>query len=246
MSSFQHLTTEIRPDGAALLTLNRPQQRNALSIALREELSACLASWRDDPAVGAVVIRGSGPVFCAGFDLKDFADPARFDDLFASSARYHRDLWHFPKPVIAAIDGPALGGGLDLALLCDLRLASESASFGHPEVKFGAPPLYSLLAWVVGAGPARELCLTGRRIDAAEALRIGLVNEIVSGDGLLDRALALAAEILAAPAATLRFAKEMMNASAGGDFEATFAVEHDRAFREVLLPLMAERGREPG
>jgi len=241
MTNFQHLTTEVRPDGVALLTLDRPQQRNALSIALREEISACLALWRDDPAVGAVVISGSGPVFCAGFDLNDFADPARFDDLFASSARYHRDLWHFPKPVIAAVNGPALGGGFDLALLCDLRLGSDSASFGHPEVKFGAPPLYSLLAAVVGAGRARELCLTGRRIDAAEALRIGLVNEVVPGDVLLDRALALAAGILAAPAATLRFAKGMMNAGCG-DFEATFAVEHDRAFREVLLPLMAERG----
>jgi len=244
--SCQTITIDVFPGRIGQITLNRPEKRNALSVTMRRELSACLAAWRDDPAVGAVVITGAGKAFCAGFDLDDFADPAGFEDLYASSARYHRDLWLFPKPVIAAINGPAMGGGFDLAVLCDLRLVAEGASFGHPEVKFGAPPIFSPLAWLIGAGRARELCLTGRRIAALEAQTMGLVSEVVAGERLLDRAMELAAEILAAPEATLRFAKQMMNASCGRDFEAAFAIEHDQAFREVLLPLMADKAGQAG
>jgi enoyl-CoA hydratase len=107
---------------------------------MREEISATLASWRDDPAVGAVVLTGEAPAFSAGFDLAEFGQPERFDALLASSSRYHRDVWSFPKPIVAAVNGAAMGGGFDLACLCDLRLASSRASFGHPEIKLGAPP----------------------------------------------------------------------------------------------------------
>jgi enoyl-CoA hydratase/carnithine racemase len=93
-------------------------------------------------------------------------------------------VWQFPKPVIAAIDGPAFGGGFDLCLLCDMRIASPAAVFAHPEIKFGAPPLFTPLQWIVGAGIARELCLTGRTVDAAEAHRIGLVNAVVDAERL--------------------------------------------------------------
>jgi len=153
--------------GVATLTLCRPDRRNAISIEMREEISATLDSWRGDPAVGAVVLTGEGSAFSAGFDLDEFGQPERFDALLASSSRYHRDVWSFPKPVIAAVNGAAMGGGFDLACLCDLRLASSRASFGHPEIKFGAPPLFTPLRWIVGDGLARDLCLTGRRIDAA-------------------------------------------------------------------------------
>ena len=101
-----------------------------------------------------------------------------------SSHRYHLAVWQFPKPVIAAVNGAAFGGGFDLCLLCDMRIATPNAVFAHPEIKFGAPPLFTPLQWIVGAGIARELCLTGRRVDAAEAHRIGLVNAIVDADRL--------------------------------------------------------------
>jgi enoyl-CoA hydratase len=221
-------------DGVATLTLHRPERRNAISIEMREELSATLAAWRDDPSVGAVILTGAGPAFSAGFDLDEFRQPDRFDALFATSARYHRDVWSFPKPIVAAVNGPAMGGGLDLACLCDLRIASARAAFGHPEIKFGAPPLFTPLRWIVGDGIARDLCLTGRRIDAAEAHRLRLVSEVVEPDALAARALAVARSILEAPAHALRFTKAYL-ASPGATFEESFRVEHDRAFEEVLL-----------
>lgn len=222
-------------DRVATVTLCRPDRRNALSIELREELSAVLAGWREDPAIGAVVLTGEGAAFSAGFDLEEFGQPERFDAILASSSRYHRDVWAFPKPVVAAVNGAAMGGGFDLACLCDLRLASPRASFGHPEIKFGAPPLFTPLRWIVGDGVARELCLTGRRIDAAEAHRVRLVSEVIPEGALLDRAVAVARGILEAPDAALRFTKAFFT-SAGPGFEEAFRVEHDRAFAEILLP----------
>jgi enoyl-CoA hydratase len=182
-----------------------------------------------------VVLTGEGTVFSAGFDLEEFQQPERFEALLASSSRYHRDVWSFPKPVVAAVNGAAMGGGFDLACLCDLRLASSKASFGHPEIKFGAPPLFTPLRWIVGDGVARDLCLTGRRVDATEAHRVRLVSEVVEPGDLVTRATAVARSILEAPDATLRFAKAFFTA-AGPTFEESFRVEHDRAFEEILLP----------
>ncbi len=222
-------------DRVATVTLCRPDRRNAISIELREELSRVLAGWRDDPAVGAVIVTGEGAAFSAGFDLDEFRQPERFDALLASSSRYHRDVWSFPKPIVAAVNGPAMGGAFDLACLCDLRLASSRAAFGHPEVKLGAPPLFTPLRWIVGDGVARDLCLTGRRIDAAEAHRVRLVSEVVEPAALAARADAVARAILEAPAHVLRFTKAFFTA-AGAGFEESFRVEHDRAFEEILLP----------
>lgn len=222
-------------DRVATLTLCRPERRNAISIEMREEVSRVLAGWKDDPAVGAVVVTGEGPAFSAGFDLEEFQQPERFDALLASSSRYHRDVWSFPKPIVAAVNGAAMGGGFDLACLCDLRIASSKASFGHPEIKFGAPPLFTPLRWIVGDGVARDLCLTGRRVDAAEAHRVRLVSEVVEPGELAARAGAIARSILEAPDATLRFTKAFLT-SPGGSFEESFRVEHDRAFEEILLP----------
>ncbi len=175
---FQTIRTAERPGGIGVITLNRPEKRNAISILMRREISVCLDRWRDNAEIGTVIFTGAGPVFSAGFDLDEFRQPACFADLLESSSCYHRDLWRFPKPTIAAVNGPAMGGGFDLATLCDLRLCAESAIFGHPEVKFGAPPLFTPLRWIVGEGLARDLCLTGRRFDAREAHRIGLVSEV--------------------------------------------------------------------
>jgi enoyl-CoA hydratase len=221
-------------DRVATLTLCRPDRRNAISIEMREEISTVLAAWRDDPGVGAVIVTGEGPAFSAGFDLDEFRQPERFDALLASSSRYHRDVWSFPKPVVAAVNGPAMGGAFDLACLCDLRLASTAARFGHPEIKLGAPPLFTPLRWIVGDGVARDLCLTGRRVDAAEAHRLRLVSEVVEPAALAPRAEAVARSILEAPAHALRFTKGFFT-TAGPSFEESFRVEHDRAFEEIIL-----------
>ncbi len=172
------IATHVADDGVATITLARPERRNALSIKLRNEITQQLDSWATDPAVRAVVLTGAGSTFCAGFDLDEFAQADLAPTIKDSSHRYHLAVWHFPKPLLAAVNGPAVAGGMDLCVLCDFRIASANALFGHPEIKFGAPPLFTPLQWIVGVGIARELCLTGRRIDADEALRIGLVNSV--------------------------------------------------------------------
>ena len=239
MERFEEIEAVLRPDGVGVITLNRPDKRNALSIRMRREISACLAGWRDDDRAAAVVITGHGHVFCAGFDLEEFRQTERHAELLDSSSQYHRDLWHFPKPVIAAINGPAVGGGFDLTTLCDIRLCSETAWFSHPEVKYGAPVMFTPFRWIVGEGIARELCLTGRRIDPQEALRIGLVNRVESADLLLDSALAMALSICEAPAATLRYAKQFFTGNSGKGFDESFEIEHDEAFRRIILNMMS-------
>jgi len=236
MAPYDTIQSEVDEAGIGVLTLNRPNKRNAISIRMRREISHCLAEWGDSGQVGAAILTGAGSVFSAGFDLSEFREPARFDDLLDSSSRYHRDVWRFPKPLIAAINGPAMGGGFDLAALCDLRICAPAASFGHPEIKFGAPPLVTPLRWIVGDGVARDLALTGRSIDPGEALRIGLIGRVVDSDRLMDEAFLIAKGILEAPPETLRFVKGYLAASGGKDFEESFRVEHDLAFREILLP----------
>ena len=208
---YEMLLTE-RRDKVALVTLNRADKRNALSIALRDEIDQCLRELETDDAVSAVVITGAGPVFCAGFDRNEFfvREPAHLEALMESTDRFHLRLINFPKPIVAAINGSAMGGGLDLAVLCDVRVAAENATFAHPEIKFGAPTLYGPLAETIGGGLARDLCLTGRRIDAQEALRIGLVSGVVPLDRLLDEAMAVATAITEAPLVALKTVKGMI------------------------------------
>lgn len=198
-----------RRDKVAVVTLNRPEKRNALSIALRNEIDQCLRELEADDGVSAVVVTGTGPAFCAGFDTTEFAAD-KIQAVEESSNRYHRRLVQFGKPLVAAVNGPALGGGLDLAVLCDVRVAAEGAAFAHPEIKFGAPVLFGPLREIIGGGLARELCLTGRRIDSQEALRIGLVNKVVPADRLLDEALAVATTIAEAPRPALQATKRQI------------------------------------
>ena len=220
--------------GIGILTLSRPDRRNAISIRMRREISDCLNKWAKAPEIGLVIFTGAGEAFSSGFELSEFADPDSFGELYDTSCRYHRDVWHFPKPTIAAINGPAMGGGFDLAVLCDIRICSESAVFGHPEIKFGAPPIFTPLKWIVGDGAARDLCLTGRKIDSGAAYRLGLTSEVMEGSGLLPQAIRLGQEILKAPADTIKYAKECFTRNAG--FEESFQIEHDKAFRDILLP----------
>jgi enoyl-CoA hydratase/carnithine racemase len=228
------LRIDLDGDGIAVITLNRPEKRNALSIELRDELVEALARWHDDPAVKVVVVTGAGETFSAGFDLDEFGRAELAREIFHSSARYHRALWYYPKPIVAAVNGVAVGGGFDLAVLCDLRIASTAASFGHPEIKFGAPPLFTPLRWIVGDGRARDLCLTGRRIEAEEALAMGLVSRIVDPGELVAEASSVAKQIGEAPQQALEMTKRYLTGSAGLGFEESFRMEHDDVFNRLL------------
>ena len=188
-------------DGVATLTLNRPEKRNALSIAVRDEVSDALDALAGDESLKAVVLTGAGEVFCSGFDLKEFerlGEPEFAARLWASSDRFHRTVLEFPLPTVAAVNGPALAGGFDLAVMCDVRVASETARFAHPELSFG-DVVYSPLHDLVGASVARDLCLTGRIVDAAEALQLHLVSMVVAPDTLPEAAAQVAEAIARAP-----------------------------------------------
>lgn len=192
------LTTLQEANGTAVLTLNRPEKRNALSRALREEIVERLDELAKTDGVRAVVLTGAGPVFCAGFDRSEFGADG-MEEIFAEATEYHRRVYTFAKPLIAAVNGPALGGGCDLAAMCDFRLAATGAAFGQPQVRFGAAAAYDLMRAVLGTGAAREMCLTGRTYDAQEALAIGLVNRVVEPNELLDAAGTVAREIAGLP-----------------------------------------------
>jgi enoyl-CoA hydratase len=177
------------------LRLNRPDRRNALSAELRQRIVDSLVAAAGDDGIGAVLITGAGDTFCAGFDLAELAaapDPAA---VFTDAQRYHRVVHTFPKPIVAAVNGPALAGGFDLALMCDVRIASGNATFGQPQVRRGIPASYELTAHVLGVAVARELCLTGRVVDAAEAKALGIVTTVVDRDSLSDAAATLASTI---------------------------------------------------
>jgi enoyl-CoA hydratase len=173
-------------DGVATITLDRSIKKNALSIALREEVLGALDHLRSDESVSCVVITGEGDTFSAGFDLSEFAiDDQDFQRrLWDSSDSFHHALLRFPLPLVAAVNGPALAGGFDLAVLCDLRIASSSARFGHPERSFG-DVVYGPLHDLVGGAVARDLCLTGRTVDANEAHELGLVSRVVAPTELM-------------------------------------------------------------
>ena len=241
---FSTIQVVERPERVGIITLNRPRMRNAISIQMRHEILACLDLLKNSSEVRVVIFTGGGSAFSAGFDLNEFDHPELFNEILQSSSKYHREVWNFSKPTIAAVNGPAMAGGFDLTTLCDIRICSESASFGHPEIKFGVPPLFTPLRWIIGAGLARDLCLTGRRIDAREAHRIGLVSEIVSGDELIERSIQIGSNIMEAPLETLQYTKTYLIGNDGLRFEESFYVEHDRAFYEFLQKRRKEKLKE--
>jgi enoyl-CoA hydratase/carnithine racemase len=191
----------------ALLTLQRPHKRNALSIELRVELAAALRDLCDDEGVGCLVLTGAGSAFCSGMDTDQFGgDRAHRERLVETSTAAFDALRSCASPVVAAVNGPALAGGFSLALLCDLRLAAPEATFGYPELPRGIPPSYAAARAVLPATVAQELCLTGRIVGAQEAHRLGIVREVVADD-VVDRALELANRIAALPRAAVRETK---------------------------------------
>lgn len=206
-------------DAVATVTLNRPEKKNALSIALRDELAARLVELAVDETVKAVVVTGAGDVFCAGFDLDEFRridEPEFAHTLWESSDRYHRAMLDFPLPLVAAVNGPAVAGGFDLAVMCDIRVAATTARFAHPEVLFG-DVVYGPLHDLVGGAVARDLCLTGREVNAEEALRLGIVSRMVAPADVHDEARATAAQIAHAPRDVLLRTKAKAMKRAGVD-----------------------------
>jgi enoyl-CoA hydratase/carnithine racemase len=205
-------------DGVVTVTLNRPEKRNALSIAVRDLVSDALDALAAIEEVRCVVLTGAGDVFCAGFDLAEFRveDPEFQRGLWASSDRFHHTVLCFPLPLVASINGPALAGGFDLAVMCDLRIASDTTRFAHPEQAW-SQVVYGPLEALVGGGAARDLCFTGRAIDAAEALRIGLVSAVVDPDGLARETARFTDAIARAPRAALMSTKRKALARAGVD-----------------------------
>ncbi|MGP8059824.1 MAG: enoyl-CoA hydratase/isomerase family protein [Acidimicrobiales bacterium] len=216
---------EVARSGAqAVLTLNRPERRNALSVALRDAISDALDELASDDTLKVVVVTGAGTVFSSGFDLGEFdraaADPAYSAALWASSDRYHRTVLGFPLPTIAAVNGPAIAGGFDLAVLCDLRIAASTARFAHPERSFG-DMVYAPLRDLVGGAVARELTLGGRELTATEALEVHLVGQVVEPDRLEAAVGALVDRVCVAPRDVLARTKAKALAQAGFDAHAS-------------------------
>lgn len=209
-----------RRDEHAVVTLNRPARRNALSVALRDAVSDALDELAAAPEVKVVVVTGAGDVFSAGFDLKEFdraaADAAFMEELWASSDRFHRTVLCFPLPLVAAVNGPAIAGGFDLAVMCDLRVASTTARFAHPERSFG-DVVYGPLHDLVGGAVARELTFGGREMDAGEALAAHLVGEVVEPGELMAGARAIVERICVAPRDVLARTKAKALRRAGVD-----------------------------
>lgn len=222
--------TLCRVDGnVAIVTLNAPQRRNAIDREMVEALHADLERLDAESGLAALVITGAGEkAFAAGADIAQLEKRTSQDALLAINSTLFRRVEEFPVPVIAAIRGFCLGGGCELAMACDLRIAGESARLGQPEVSLGIIPAAGAtyrMPRLIGLGRARELIYTGRIVDAVEAERIGLVNRVVPDGEVLDRAVALAREIAHNGPLAVRAAKASMNALVRSDPSNAITVE---------------------
>ncbi len=223
---------EDREGRVALLTIQRPEKMNALNQQVRDEMVELLAQIEGDDAVGVVVITGAGEkAFIAGADIGEFAGRSPFDQRWAMrSPRIYDVMSSFPKPVIAMINGFCLGGGCELAMSCDLRIASEKARFGQPEINLGLIPGgggTQRLPRLVGTGQALRLILSGDMIGAEEALRLGLVEMVVPHEELRAKTLELAGRIAARSPLTLKVAKEAVRAAESLPIEDGIRYERD-------------------
>lgn len=231
MSSFKTILCETI-DKVGLIRLNRPQALNALNNTLLRELMDALHVFDQDPAIGAMVITGNEKAFAAGADIKEMADASAVEMLQRDNISQFDRLMTIKKPVIAAVSGWCLGGGNELALSCDMVIASENARFGQPEITIGVIPGAGgsqRLTRCVGKALAMEMILNNRILKADEALQLGLVNRVVPVEKYLEEALALAAEIASRPAIAIRLAKETVN-HAFNSFLSDGLAEERRAF----------------
>jgi enoyl-CoA hydratase/carnithine racemase len=213
MTAFDTLLYE-KQDGVAYVTLNRPEALNAYNIQMRDDLYQILSAIKDDDEVLVAIFKGTGKkAFCAGADLSEFLTAP--SPVVARRVRFERDVWrlflNIPQPLIAALHGYVLGSGIEIALCCDIRIASEDSQFGMPEVDLGIIPAAGgtqTLPRTVGPGKALEMLLANRWISAAEAYHIGLVNRIVPIDELLQDAEEIAKKIASCNPTAVRYAKQ--------------------------------------
>jgi enoyl-CoA hydratase len=242
MSTFEHILVDTK-GAVGIITLNRPKMLNALSFGVFREIAAAVDDLEADEAIGCIVVTGSEKAFAAGADIKEMQPKAFIDMLSSDFAAIGGDrIARCRKPTIAAVSGYALGGGCELAMMCDIIIASDTAKFGQPEITLGTIPGIGgtqRLTRAIGKSKAMDLCLTGRMMDAAEAERAGLVSRIVPADKLMAEVMAAAEKIAAMSQPAAAMAKEAVNRafetplSEGLNvernlFHATFALE-DRA-----------------
>lgn len=233
-----------KDDSIAWLTLNRPDVLNAVNLQMRDEMWTVMEAFRDDPDALVLIIKGAGErAFSAGADISEFGTAPSYTE--ARRARRERDLWGLMpslyKPLIAAIHGYALGAGCEMSMFCDLRIASEDARFGLPEVTLGYIPSAGgtqMLPRTIPPGVAIGLILSADTIDAQETLRLGLVNRVVPRDRLLAEAEALARRLLAQPQRALRYAKEAVLRSLDLPLSEGLALE-----ARLAALALAERGQ---
>jgi enoyl-CoA hydratase len=247
MNGFETLLYE--KDGAvAWVTLNRPKALNAYNIQMRNDLFEILGALRDDPDVRVAVFTAAGEkAFCAGADLSEFLTAP--SPVVARQVRFGRDLWDLflslPQPLIAAVHGYVIGSGLEIALCCDLRIASEEARFRLPEVGLGIIPGAGgtqTLPRTIGAARSLDLLLTGRWMDSAEAFAVGLVNRVVPREGLLDAARGMAAAIAVLDPVAVRYAKQAVVRGADLRLEEGLALERRLAAETKLSALKRRTG----
>ena len=247
---------QLAPDRSlATLALNRPDKRNALSFELLDEFMTALDEVERGPAQ-VLIIAGAGKAFCAGLDLDELKSllGKTHDQNVQDSARMaqiFRRLYDFPKPTIAAVNGAAIAGGTGIATMCDFTLAVPEAKFGYTEVRIGFVPaiVSSVLVWQVGHKIARDLLMTGRPFDAAEAYRFGLVNEVVAPERLMDRAREFAAQLMENSPSSVRQTKKLINGfiSRSLDEQIAQAVEDNARirttadFREGITAFLEKR-----
>ncbi len=226
---FKHIQIK-HDEGIATITINREKALNALNHEVIEELQTFFRNHWTDDSLRVVIITGAGKAFVAGADIKELAECDVVSATRTSLLGHHlmRSIENFPCPVIAAINGFALGGGCELALACDIRLASDKAKLGQPEINLGIIPGYGgtqRLTRLVGRGKAKQMALTGDMITAEEAKRIGLVEEVFPAEELMDKAIEMAKKIASKAPISAKAVKECinrgldMNLSAGCDFE---------------------------
>ena len=220
----------------ALLRLNRPEARNALSPEMMERLAAELERLDPDPEVRCIVIAGSDEVFAAGADIKAMSERSFAEALYHPAAEFWKRLAKVKTPLVAAVSGYALGGGCELALACDMIVASETAEFGQPEITLGIIPGgggTQRLARVLGKQRAMEYVLTGRRFDAETARELGLVNRVVGDGRWLEEALELARTVAERPPIAARLAKQAVLAAEETAMSA--GLEHERRLYELAM-----------
>lgn len=233
-------------DGVATIMLDRPDALNALTIPMKESLLAALEAAATASEVRAVIITGAGRAFCAGQDLRERLEPGAPPLGEELRERYNpivRAMRALPKPIVGAINGVAAGAGASLAFACDLRIAAESASFVLAFGRIGLIP-DSGATWtlprLVGLAKASEMALLNDPVSAAEALRIGLVSNVVAAEGLMDEARAVAARLAAGAPAALAATKQLLEAGVTSDFEAALAAETEAQDRLGAAPDHAE------